>query len=59
MLYNQAERKKGKGNKTTEQIEWEKSQKECEFAPEIHDINVTGSKKAKIKQAPARVSKKD
>ena len=60
-LYNAAERKamKNKTNKTTEQIEWEKSQQECKFAPEIHDINITGSKKAKVKPTPSRISRRN
>ena len=60
-LYNAAERKamKNKSNKTTEQIEWEKNQQECKFAPEIHDINITGSKKAKVKPTPVRISRRN
>ena len=56
-LYNQAEKKKKGQDRTAEEIEWERSQQECKFAPEIHEVNVKGTKTAKVK-VPVRKSKR-
>ena len=37
-LYMQAERKRGKADRTADEVEYERNQHELRFAPEVHDV---------------------